>query len=190
MGVFSSARTLKMKFLLLLLVAVQINFSYQGWCGYRPSWPLKKYDASNDMRMTFIADEPGSFDDYNQMEMTSNLDLKTGLFTAPDSREYVVTLTGLLYPAGGHFTVPSYAQLFVLRNGQLNSEYNYLLVHGTEVSETRFRIDLNKFDTLEVFVGHHMANTLMLDGSCETDTTRGQCRVNPFILHQVRFCIF
>ena len=123
------------------------------------------------------------------MDMTSSLDLKTGLFTAPDSREYVVTLTGLLYPADD-FTVPSYAQLFVLRNGRLNSENDYLLVHGTEVSETRFRIELNKFDILEVFVGHHMAKTLMLDGSCEIDQTSGQCRVKPFILHQVRFCIF
>ena len=78
----------------------------------------------------------------------------------------------------------SYAQLFLMKNGNLESLENYLLVEQGKVADLRVNMALEKGDTLSVFVGHHI-NSLEYFGS-----SGEQIRAYGFHLEQVRLCIF
>ena len=89
--------------------------------------------------------------------MTSSLNLKTGIFNSPKKDTYIVTLTALLAPIDDN-RLQSYSQMFILKNGELTSKNHYLLVKAREIADLREEITLDKGDTLEVLVGHHVNN--------------------------------
>ena len=78
----------------------------------------------------------------------------------------------------------SYAQLFILKNGNLDSLQNYLLVEQDKVADLRVEVIMEKGDTLQVFVGHHVNKKTIFGGSGTIQTYDG------FSLEEVRFCIF
>ena len=82
------------------------------------------------------------------------------------------------------FFLSSYAQLFLMKNGKLESLENYLLVEQGKVADLRVNMALEKGDTLSVYVGHHINTLEYSDYSGEEFTAYG------FNLEQVRFCIF
>ena len=99
-----------------------------------------------------------------------------------------VTLTAILTNLGYQDTkgsLSSYAQLFILQNGNLYSLDNYLLVEHNKVGDLRLEVKMQKGDTLEVFVSHHVN-----DKTRARRTSRGQETVQCFNLEQIRFCIF
>ena len=108
--------------------------------------------------------------------MTSSLNLRTGIFTAPMKANWIVTLTALLATIDDD-GLQSYAQMFILKNGQVTSKNHYLLVKGKEIGELREAILLEEGDTLEGFVGHHVNNVKNFGLS------------GRFNLEQIRFCV-
>ena len=115
--------------------------------------------------------------------MTSSLNLTTGIFTAPMKANWIVTLTALLDTFKDE-RLQSYAQMFILKNGQVTSKNHYLLVKSREIAELREEILLEKGDTLEVFVGHHVNNVYNFGLFNEFTSHAG------FHLEQIRFCVF
>lgn len=117
---------------------------------------------------------------------TSNLNLETGIFTAPTSKMFMVTVTAIISGKGNYDqpALSSYAQLFLMKNGKLESLENYLLVEQGKVADLRVNIDLDKGDTLSLYVGHHIWKQGFIGGSGGEFTAYG------FNLEQVRFCIF
>ena len=122
------------------------------------------------------------------LNSTSNgLNLETGIFTAPAKRNgYLVTLTAHLANTDKNVRVElsSYAQLFILKNGNLDSLQGYLLVDQGKLADLRLEVNMEKGDTLEVFVGHHMTGKSVYGPSGTYDSYDG------FFLEEVRFCIF
>ena len=112
--------------------------------------------------------------------MTTSLNHTSGLFTAPASKDYLVTLTAQIFPIDSPSHLENYAQLFVLKNGQLTSLDHYLLIREHELGDLRLKIKLQKGETLEVYVGHHEH-----EGHYGGSETYG-----GFFLQNVRFCIF
>jgi len=172
--------------------------SYNLWCGYQPSWRLYEEPKdddygyygepgqlvpSNDKRLTFIDPQLGDFTGYNKLNMSSSLNLKTGIFNSPKKDTYIVTLTALLAPIDDN-RLQSYSQMFILKNGELTSKNHYLLVKGREVADLREEIPLDKGDTLEVLVGHHVNNVNNFGPSGSVS------RHDGFHLEQIRFCVF
>ena len=117
------------------------------------------------------------------MNMTASLDLKTGVFTAPSSKEYIVTLTAKLGPFDNS-RLQTYAQMFILKNGQLMSTGHYIVVTLDEVSSLTDTVYLETGDTLEVLVGHHVSGLTGFGSSGQT------LRYDGGSLQDVRFCIF
>ena len=119
------------------------------------------------------------------------LNHETGIFTNPGDSNYhtyKITLTALLNNLG-HLSVESrgslssYAQLFILKNGVLDSLDHYLLVEQGKMGDLRMEVEMSKGDTLEVFVGHHVNDKTMYD--------RGRlATVQGFNLEQIRFCVW
>merc|ERR1712183_219974 len=112
------------------------------------------------------------------------VNLSTGIFTAPTTKSYLVTLTAQIAISDDDDNIFNYAQLFLLKNKNLESLENYLLVEQNMVGDLRVDVDMKRGDTLEGFVGHHKL----------TNTTK-QVHGNPFwipfdFLEDVRFCIF
>ena len=107
----------------------------------------------------------------------------SGIYTATEPRNHLVTLTAQIADTNGNdgHRLFSYAQLFVLKNGKLESLNNYLLVEQNKVGDLRMEIHLKRKDTLEVFVGHHIDSK---------QTGGGRYGVEGFFLEDVRFCIF
>ena len=130
-----------------------------------------------------FSDSAEEFDGYNKMNMTSSLDLKTGVFTAPTAKEYIVTLNALLSPTDAH-RLQTYAQMFLLKNGELTSTRHYAVVRLTGVTSLTDTVFLGKDDKLEVFVGHHVDN---LTGFGPSGTVRIH---DGGHMDQIRFCIF
>merc|ERR550519_2157833 len=110
----------------------------------------------------------------------AGLNLSTGIFTAPTTKSYLVTLTAQIANSGNN-KLFSYAQLFILKNKNLESLENYLLVEQNKVGDLRVGVDKEKGDTLEVYLGHHKTTKY------DTWTERTQ---NGFYLEDIRFCIF
>ena len=117
---------------------------------------------------------------------SSDLNLKTGIFTAPTNRQYMITLTAMIAGTGRCESpgLSSYAQMFLLKNGKLESLENYLLVEQGRVGDLRVKVNLDYGDTLQVYVGHHVSAMSTYGPSGARDTTQG------FNMEQVRFCIF
>ena len=121
---------------------------------------------------------------YDFLDMTTSLNHTSGLFTAPATKDYLVTLTAQIFPIDEPSHLENYAQLFVLKNGKLASLDHYLVIGEHQLGDLRQKIKLQKGETLEVFVGHHnhMGYTFMSNGEIE--------RKAGFFLQNVRFCIF
>jgi hypothetical protein len=117
---------------------------------------------------------------------SSDLNLETGIFTAPTNRQYMITLTAMIAGTGRRESpgLSSYAQLFLLKNGKLESLENYLLLEQGMVGDMRVNVAMNNGDTLQVYVGHHVSSMSTYGPSGARDTTQG------FNMEQVRFCIF
>ena len=98
----------------------------------------------------------------------------------------MVTLTAHLANTDKNVRVElsSYAQLFILKNGNLDSLQGYLLVDQGKLADLRLEVNMEKGDTLEVFVGHHMDRKSVHGIGGGYDTYDG------FFLEEVRFCIF
>ena len=122
---------------------------------------------------------------YN-LPTSTDLDLDTGIFTAPTSKKYMVTVTAMISGKGNHehSALSSYAQIFLLKNGKLNSLENYLLVEQDKVADLKVNMALTQGDTLSLYVGHHITH-LSYSGP-----SGGEFTVMGFNLEQVRFCIF
>merc|ERR1711970_1507178 len=167
----------------------------QAWCGYL-GWMqqpkrLNDYDVPHpgiapvepqeytihDKTLTFLMndDMPSS--------PPAGLNLSTGIFTAPTTKSYMVTLTAQIANSDAK-NLFSYAQLFILKNKNLESLENYLLVEQNKVGDLRVEVDMERGDTLEVFVGHHIKSKNMLGGYGDIEIHAG------FWLEDVRFCIF
>eukprot|EP00091_Calanus_sinicus_P014849 TRINITY_DN3254_c0_g1_i1.p1 TRINITY_DN3254_c0_g1~~TRINITY_DN3254_c0_g1_i1.p1 ORF type:complete len:196 (-),score=34.83 TRINITY_DN3254_c0_g1_i1:172-759(-) len=195
-----------MQLKVVALLILQIGVSIQHWCGYQPSLRLVNEDrnliASNDKTLTYVKREINDYDygnddsslisGYNVPQLDSffdGLNLETGIFTAPATRTYKVTLTAILTNLGYEDTagsLSSYAQLFILQNGHLYSLDNYLLVEHNKVGDLRLEVDMQKGDTLQVFVGHHVNDKTRAKRNGYGGFETVQC----FNLEQVRFCIF
>ena len=118
------------------------------------------------------------------MNMTSSLNRDTGVFIAPQKKEYIIVLTAMLKDIG-HPGLNGYAQLFLLEDGQLTSPEHYLLVRGGHIAELRLVLTLRYGQTLKVLVGHHM------DGlRFRTPDLNREAYYAGLYLEQVRFCIF
>jgi len=178
------------------------------WCGYQPSWSVSEWDGPNpgyeevkqplnDRTLTFGSQKEYDYDsgydrndDYNlppaNTPTTSNLNLETGIFTAPTSKMYMVTVTAMISGMGKYDQsyMSSYAQLFLMKNGKLDSLENYLLVEEDKVAELRVNMDLHKGDTLSLYVGHNIWKQLY------SGSSGGQFTAYGFNIEQVRFCIF
>ena len=113
--------------------------------------------------------------------MATGLNHTSGLFTAPTTKDYLVTLTAMIFPIDRPKHLDNYAQLFVLKNGQLTSLDHYLLIREHELGDLRQKINLQKGETLEVYVGHHKQ---------EGHSNGGHETYGGFFLENVRFCIF
>merc|ERR1719430_601052 len=113
----------------------------------------------------------------------AGLNLSTGIFTAPTTKSYLVTLTAQIANSDSK-NLFSYAQLFILKNKNLESPENYLLVEQNKVGDLRVKLHLVKGDTLEVFLGHHKRTKHVFGPS---GTIR---RHDGFFLEDIRFCIF
>jgi hypothetical protein len=74
--------------------------------------------------------------------------------------------------------------MFLLKNGELESLENYLLVEQGKVGNMQVNVAMNIGDTLQVYVGHHVSAMSTYGPSGARDTTQG------FNMEQVRFCIF
>ena len=115
--------------------------------------------------------------------MTTSLDHTSGLFTAPATKDYLVTLTAQIFPIDNPSHLENYAQLFVLKNGKLTSLDHYLIIGEHQLGDLRQTINLQKGETLEVFVGHHVHEAYSMSyGRTE--------KYGGFFLQNVRFCIF
>merc|ERR1740137_208685 len=191
--------------MLLTLVALstlQFVASLQHWCGYQPSWRLEEDDSgtpvSNDKTLTYLTYKEGIYGNrlYNYNLPFDNssdnaLNHETGIFTNPqDYNTYKITLTALLNNLGhlaseSKGSLSSYAQLFILKNGILDSLDHYLLVEQGKIGELRIDVEMSKGDTLEVFVGHHVNDKTMHDRYNGRLTT-----VQGFNLEQIRFCVW
>ena len=112
--------------------------------------------------------------------------METGIFTAPTSQEFMVTVTAMISGLGNHDqpALASYAQLFILKNGKLQSVENILSVKEGKVADLKVDMTMDKGDTLSVFVGHQV-NSLTYSGPSGREFS-----VSGFNLEQVRFCIF
>merc|ERR1712215_319548 len=159
------------------------------WCGdliwsERPPQMRHSYDSYlgvgpiSDKTLTFLVDDEGS-----SISPPPGVDLTTGVFTAPTTKSYLVTLTAQIANSASN-SLFSYAQLFILRNKNLESLENYLLVEQNKVGDLRVELDLEKGDTLEVFLGHHKRTKHVFGPS---GTIR---RHDGFFLEDIRFCIF
>ena len=122
------------------------------------------------------------------MNMTSSLNLDTGVFTAPEEKKYTVILTAMIKDISHRDYNPalkSYAQIFLIEDGLLTSHENYLLVRGGHIAELRLMLTMRAGRTLKVLVGHHIdGQTAKSPHSNTKDYYAG------FYLEQVRFCIF
>ena len=125
---------------------------------------------------------------YKGKDLPDALNLETGMFQAPEGREYLVTLTAQMMNRpevnreGGDLF--SYGQLFVMKNGKLTSLDNYLLVEQGKVANSKMRVDLSVGDTLSVFVGYQTDTKFMYGPSGTIQAYDG------FVLEAIRFCIF
>merc|ERR1711915_1166221 len=109
-----------MRSLLVLVFIANFSFSYQAWCGDQPIWRkeedsgyYKKYIPGNDKRLTFMP--PDLERSYDFLDMTTSLNHTSGLFTAPGTKDYLVTLTAQIFPIDSPSHLENYAQLFSLR---------------------------------------------------------------------------
>merc|ERR1711970_1192279 len=182
-----------MKYLGLCLV-LQIGGGH-AWCGYLGWMQQPKRIDDYDVPHPGIAPvEPQEYTIHDKTltflmndEMTSSppagLNLSTGIFTAPTSKSYLVTLTAQIANSGNN-KLFSYAQLFILKNKNLESLENYLLVEQNKVGDLRVEVDMERGDTLEVFLGHHIKSKYVFGSSGVID------RYDGFFLEDVRFCIF
>merc|ERR1712121_621273 len=96
---------------------------------------------------------------------TTFLDAKNGTFTAPERKKYHVTLTAKLFRGVQKTGLTSYAQLFILKNGNFVSLNHYLLVKGDEIADLRTSMQMNKGDTLSVWVGYHLDKLITMAAS-------------------------
>ena len=133
----------------------------------------------NDKTLTYV----GQSSDYNLPTIRPGLDLETGIFTAPTTKLYMVTLTAKL-ARNDDTEFSSYAQLFLLKNGNLESLKDYLLVDQGKLGDLRVEVNMVKEETLQVFVGHHISQKSGISPSGSPVTFGG------FNLEDVRFCIF
>merc|ERR1712183_786083 len=92
------------------------------------------------------------------------VNLSTGIFTAPTTKSYLVTLTAQIAISDDDDNIFNYAQLFLLKNKNLESLENYLLVEQNKGGDLRVEVDMERGDTLEVFVGHHKKSKNMFGG--------------------------
>jgi len=142
--------------------------------------PVDPQDSSiSDKTLTFIVDDEGR----SSISPPPGLNLTTGIFTAPTTKSYLVTLTAQIVNSDNN-NLFSYAQLFILKNKSLESPENYLLVEQNKVGDLRVKLHLVKGDTLEVFLGHHKRTKHVFGPS---GTIR---RHDGFFLEDIRFCIF
>eukprot|EP00092_Neocalanus_flemingeri_P011743 GFUD01012663.1.p1 GENE.GFUD01012663.1~~GFUD01012663.1.p1 ORF type:complete len:187 (+),score=39.47 GFUD01012663.1:25-561(+) len=174
----------------LFIIILQLGFSTQecflGTLNKRP-WSRVGYDVPHpgivkeeiltvhDKTMQYSM---VNYDDRSSISSTG-LNLDTGIFTAPVKNSYLVALTAQLVNPAGNDKLFSYAQLFILKNGNLESLQHYLLVEMGKVGDLRVEVNMDKGDTLQVFVGHHVESKRI-----------GSDRYDGFNLESVRFCIF
>ena len=99
---------------------------------------------------------------------------------------HMVTVTAMISGMGKYDQsyMSSYAQLFLMKNGKLDSLENYLLVEEDKVAELRVNMDLHKGDTLSLYVGHNIWKQLY------SGSSGGLFAAYGFNIEQVRFCIF
>merc|ERR1711872_592919 len=160
------------------------NSASVHWCGYRESLNGDMNDK-NDKTLTYQEYS----DDYNIQLPTNDsmkaLDYNSGIFTSPASKYYIVTLTAMMNQGAQRDGGPAnYGQLFLLKNGKMESWEHYLLVRPGEVADMRVEMYLSKGHTFEVFVGHHLSYRNI--GSIGY----GQERDWGFNIEQVRLCIW
>ena len=101
----------------------------------------------------------------------------------------MVTLTAMLSNLGhlsrdSNGKLASYAQIFLLINGKLQSLDHYMLAKHGEVVDLKVELQMKMGDTLQTFVGHHQDSRGMYGGSGRAETIYG------FNLEQIRFCVF
>merc|ERR1711936_127821 len=180
-----------MRYLVLCLV-IQIGGG-QSWCGYLGWMQQPKKVNENEVPHPGVAPvDPQEFMIHdrtltflvNEEMVTSSppagLNLSTGIFTAPTTKSYLVTLTDQITNSGNN-KLFSYAQLFILKNKNLESLENYLLVEQNKVGDLRVGVDMESGDTLEVFLGHHIKSKYVFGSSGVID------RYDGFFLEDVRF---
>merc|ERR1719347_912812 len=114
---------------------------------------------------------------------SESFDFKSGVFTAPRNKKYLVTLTASLMK-NSQIELQNFAQLFIMKNGELTSLDNYLLVEQGKVGNLNTEVVLEKGDTLSVYVGYHVLAKHVYSPS---GTVR---RYDGFNLDTVSLCIF
>ena len=94
-----------------------------------------------------------------------------------------MTLTATLMK-NSQIDLQNFAQLFIMKNGELTSLDHYLLVEQGKVCNLNTEVVLNHGDTLSVYVGYHM---LAKHTFSPSGTIR---RFDGFNLDTVGMCIF
>jgi len=192
---------MKISFFFLI---ISLSFTSSHWCGYRDSWggrfgPEQKNDMDityqyqpeseyNFMENIFVPDGFGPPRPRSESEsVEGGLNPYSGVFTAPEAREYLVTVTASLLPPYIE-GFAAYAQIFLMKNNMVKSLEDYMIVEvngkSAKVSDMRRIVHLKKGDQLKLYVGHHQSkkHRWMASGGIET--------VSGFNLQDIRFCIF
>jgi len=183
-------------FLILSIISCSSADSRGGGCGLKASWGDRNSDElnGNDRILTFDLPEhynPFNFTGYQfgdskAVEDGFGLDLKTGIFTAPKTSDYFVTVSAFIQTNQRDFY--AYAQIFILWNNQLKSLDDYLLVevngNSAKVSELRRTFHLQKGDTLKLLVGHHTTMKTVYTAYGRSEYLYG------LNLQDIKFCIF
>merc|ERR1719154_529531 len=132
----------------VLLHCIQLTY---GACGYQSRGTYKLPILPS------LGPPPGAGPQTNKpTDNTDGMNYTSGIYTATEPRNHLVTLTAQIANTNGNDGLFGYSQLFVLKNGKLESLKNYLLVEQNKVGDLRMEIHLKRKDTLEVFVGHHL----------------------------------